>query len=239
MRTVLLSLLIASTVFLRIATAGPGQPAAKSPASVPEAAALPLPGPAAPAGPDAAPPGPGTLPPTVSAGAGNDAPPPGPEPAATGAAGEKKTPLTPEEIFHDGVTGQVCVEFTVKAVAIQGSPFSMEEAVGRQPVANADGKSSVSRLVVIVSEKVETRLHQLGIEDLRTHFYGKTVRVAGNLKLEVDAGGIGNRLITYSLTIDDLDQLRFVGRKAPRNDAPPKAGSEAPPPGPGPFTPRT
>jgi len=237
MRTVLLSLLIASTVLLRIATAGPGQPAAKSQASVPEAAALPPAGPAAPAGADAAPPGPGALPPTVSAGAGNDAPPSGPEPASNGAAGEKKTPLTPEAIFRDGVTGQACVEFKVKAVAIQGSPFSMEEAVGRQPVATADGKS-VSRLEVIVSEKVEARLHQLGIEDLRTHFYGKTVRVAGDLKRKVE-GGVGNRLITYSLTIDDLDQLKFVGKNAPKDDAPPRPGSDAPPLGPGPITPRT
>jgi len=134
-------------------------------------------------------------------------------------------------------TGQARVEFTVKAVAIGGSPFSMEEAVGRQPIANADGKSSVSRLLVIVSEKVEARLHELGIEDLRTHFYGKTVRVAGDLKREVNAGGIGNRLITYSLTIDDLDQLEFIGSKAPGNNAPP--GADVPAPGVGPVTPRT
>ena len=119
------------------------------------------------------------------------------------------------------------VEFTVKAVAIGGSPFSMEEAVGRQPIMNADGKSSVSRLVVIVSENVEARLHQLGIEDLRTHFYKKTVRVAGDLKREVDAGGIGNRLITYSLTIHDLDQLEFVGSKAPQESYPARSGCGA------------
>lgn len=164
MRTVLLSLLIALTVFLQIATAGP-------------------------------------------------------EPVLTiaGAAEEKK-PLAPEDIFRDGFTGQARVEFTVKAVAIGGSPFSMEEAVNRKPVATADGTFAVSRLVVIVSEEVETRSHQLGIEDLRTHFFGKTVRVAGNLKREI----VGNRLITYSLTVDGLDQLEFVG-KAP--EARPASGA--------------
>ena len=71
-----------------------------------------------------------------------------------------------------------------------------------------------------MAENVEARLKQLGVEDLRTYFYGKTVRVAGNLKQDVNAGGIGNRLITYSLTIDSLDQLEFVEKKAAADKLP-------------------
>jgi hypothetical protein len=132
---------------------------------------------------------------------------PGAEPA------DEKKVLTPEQIFRDNFVGETRVEFTVGAVSFGGSPFDMEEATNRPRVETADGKFSVSRLRVIVTEKVEARLKQLGIEDLRAHFYGKFVRVSGNLKMEVDAGGVGNRLITYSLTIDSLDQLEFVGKK--------------------------
>jgi hypothetical protein len=120
--------------------------------------------------------------------------------------------LTPEQVFRDNVGGEARVEFTVGAVSLMGR-FSMEEATNRPRVAAGDGTFIVSRLQVGVSEKVEARLKRLGIEDLRTHFSGKVVRVSGKLKREVDAGGVGNKLITYSLQIESLDQLEFVGKK--------------------------
>jgi hypothetical protein len=126
---------------------------------------------------------------------------------------EVRKVLTPEQIFRDNVVGETRIEFRVGAVSLGGTPFDMEEARDRPRVPTADGKFSVSRLRVVVTEKVETRLKQLGVEDLRTHFYGKVVRVSGNLKQEIDAGGVGNRLITYSLTIESLDQFEFVGKE--------------------------
>jgi hypothetical protein len=130
---------------------------------------------------------------------------------APSAVPEGKKVLTAKQIFRDKLVGQTRIEFTVGAVSLSG-PFVMEEATDRPRVPTADGKFQVSRLRVVVTEKVEARLKQLGIEDLGTHFYGKVVRVSGNLKQEVDAGGVGNRLITYSLTIESLDQLEFVGK---------------------------
>jgi hypothetical protein len=135
------------------------------------------------------------------------------EPPLRGATAEEERVLTPEQIFRDSVVGDTRIEFQIRAVSLGGTPFDMEEATGRTPVSTADGKASVSRLRVIVSEKVEARLKQLGIEDLRTYFYGKMVRVSGNLKQEVAADCSGNKLITYSLTIDSLDQIEFVRKK--------------------------
>lgn len=65
--------------------------------------------------------------------------------------GAAKKVLTPQQIFRDGVHGDTRIEFKVEAVTITGSPFAMEEATNRQ----ADAKSAVSRLRVILSEKVE------------------------------------------------------------------------------------
>jgi hypothetical protein len=136
-------------------------------------------------------------------------------PKLPGAGVEKeKKLLTPEQIFRDKFTGEASIEFAVKAVSLNGSPFSMEEATDRKPAPTEQGKSAVSRLVVVVSPKVEARLQQLGIEDLRTHFYGKTVRVMGKLKREIDAEGVGDQLVTYTLTIESLDQLQYVGKKS-------------------------
>ena len=130
-----------------------------------------------------------------------------------GVPAEVKKVLTPEQIFRDNVVGETRIEFRVGAVSLGDAPFDMEEATGRPRVPTADGKYTVSRLRVILSEKVEARLKQLGVENMQTHFYGKVIRVSGNLKQEVDAGGVGNKLITYSLTIERLDQIEFVGKK--------------------------
>ena len=118
---------------------------------------------------------------------------------------EDKKVLAPNQIFRDKTEGQTRIEFTVKAVSLTGGPFYMEEATNRQATV---GSKEMSRLQVIVTEKVEARLHQLGIEDLRPHFYGKLVRVSGNLKRVVL-----DNVTTYTLVVDNLDQLESVGKK--------------------------
>jgi hypothetical protein len=129
-------------------------------------------------------------------------------PTAPGRDSGEEDVMTPHQIYRDKVEGQVRVEFVVGATSIE-LPTVME-AKDRPLVQGTDGRRTLTRLLVTVNKQVETRLKQLGIEDLRRHLYGKQVRVSGNLKRIVDAGGDGNKLITYSLSIDKLDQLESI-----------------------------
>jgi hypothetical protein len=122
------------------------------------------------------------------------------------------TALTSDQIFRDGYVGPATVKLAVQAVSMGDGGFSMEEATNRQVAQAADGKRYVSRLRIVLAEPVEARLRQLGVEDLRAHFYGKTVQVAGSVKQEVVAGDNGARLVTYTLTVERLDQLQSVGK---------------------------
>jgi hypothetical protein len=134
------------------------------------------------------------------------------------------TALTPEQIFRDGYVGPATVNLAVKAVSLGGGTFSMEEATERQIAQAADGKKYVSRFRIVVAEPVEARLRQLGVEDLQKHFYGKTVRVAGNVKQEIEASD-GGRLVTYTLIVERLDQLQSVGKGTAGDDFPGMGGT--------------
>jgi len=103
--------------------------------------------------------------------------------------------LTVEEVFRDKIEGPVRIKFRVTAVSIP-LPTVMES------------KAGTDRLHITVSEKVEKRLNQLGVEDVRVHLYGKEVLVSGVLKRVVHEGGVD-----YRLTLDDLAQLESVGKK--------------------------
>jgi len=120
--------------------------------------------------------------------------------AVGGVAAEEKMVLTVDEVFRDKVEGPVRIKFRVTAVSIP-LPTVLEAKIG------------TDRLHVTVSEKVEKRLNQLGIEDVRVHFYGKEVQISGMLKRVVHEGGVDCRL-----ALDELSQV--VAVSAPVNGEP-------------------
>jgi RNA polymerase sigma factor (sigma-70 family) len=125
--------------------------------------------------------------------------------------------LTPAQIYRDKVEGPVRIEFVVGAVSI-GLPTEME-AKDRPREEPEGGKPRLTRLSVTISEKVEARLNAIGIKDVRVHLYRKTVRVSGELKRTVVSNDIST-LITYTLVLDDINQLESVSEQQSKSPGP-------------------
>jgi RNA polymerase sigma factor (sigma-70 family) len=133
--------------------------------------------------------------------------------------------LTPAQIYRDKVEGPVRIEFVVGAVSI-GLPTEME-AKDRPREQPEGGKATLTRLSVTVGEKLEAQLNAIGIKDVRLHLYRKTVRVSGELKRIVVTNDIST-LITYTLVLDDINQLESVSEQQSKSPGP---GTLAPTPG--------
>jgi hypothetical protein len=108
------------------------------------------------------------------------------------------------------------VEFVTKAIQIKASVEKDAAWVhGHSPndvclgtVVTADDPQRKTRFVAILTEKAIKQLNKAGIDDLESHFKGKTVRVTGLLSRH-DYRGYG-AIPEVEIVLDDMSQLEVM-----------------------------
>jgi hypothetical protein len=103
--------------------------------------------------------------------------------ALPAAAADDDKPLTPEAILAKKFEGQATAEFVVGKAGqlFEARSIQPDESEAIYLAPTVDGKTG-SRVYVILSWQVATRLRKLGIDDPSGHFQGKLLRVSGAVK---------------------------------------------------------
>lgn len=139
------------------------------------------------------------------------------------------TPLTPAMVQDTMFEGKATLEFAVDKAGqlIEGRSIQPDESEALY-LSPAVDERKASRVYVILSWKVATRLKHLGIDDPASHFRGKMLRVSGSVvrlsggdvraRRVLSASGssetvLGGTVPEYVLFVESLDQLKVVRKR--------------------------
>ena len=148
--------------------------------------------------------------------------------APSGRAGDA-APLSPQAVLDGKYVGQATLEFAIDKAGqlFEARSIKPGESDALYLAPKADGGHG-SRVYVIISWGVATRLLQLGVDDPTEHFRGKMIRVSGSVRrlagddlpksrsLYWSTGKYRSETVSsgtepeYAIEVTSLDQLKLV-----------------------------